>query len=85
MTDYFKYQNSQLFVEQIPLTEIAHRFDTPCYIYSHTALSDAYREFSTAFKAREHLICYAVKANPNLAILNLFAKLGAGFDIVSGG
>ena len=85
MADYFKYQDSQLYAEQIPMTEIAARFDTPCYIYSHTALSDAYREFATAFKEREHLICYAVKANPNLAILNLFAKLGSGFDIVSGG
>ena len=85
MTDYFKYQSNQLYAEQIPLADIAQRFGTPCYVYSHGALTDSYRQFAEAFKEREHLICYAVKANPNIAILNLFAKLGAGFDIVSGG
>ena len=85
MTDYFNYQNSQLCAEQVPLADIAQQFGTPCYVYSHGALTDSYRQFAEAFKEREHLICYAVKANPNIAILNLFAKLGAGFDIVSGG
>ena len=85
MADYFKYQDNQLCAEQIPLADIAQRFGTPCYVYSHSALTDSYRQFAEAFKEREHLICYAVKANPNIAILNLFAKLGAGFDIVSGG
>ncbi len=85
MTDYFSYQNKQLCIEQVPLADIAQRFGTPCYVYSHAALTDGYRQFADALKAREHLICYAVKANSNLAILNLFAKLGAGFDIVSGG
>jgi len=85
MTPYFKYQQDQLCVEEIPLNAIAERFGTPCYVYSRTALTDGYRQFAEAFKSREHLICYAVKANSNLAILNLFAKLGAGFDIVSGG
>ncbi len=85
MTDYFSYQNNQLCVEQVPLADIAQRFGTPCYVYSHAALTDGYRQFADALKGREHLICYAVKANSNLAILNLFAKLGAGFDIVSGG
>jgi diaminopimelate decarboxylase len=85
MTDYFKYQNNQLHAEQIPLSNIAQQFGTPCYVYSHGALTDSYRQFAEAFKGREHLICFAVKANPNIAILNLFAKLGAGFDIVSGG
>ena len=85
MTDYFKYQSNQLCAEQVPLADIAQRFGTPCYVYSHGALTDNYRQFAEAFKEREHLICYAVKANPNIAILNLFAKLGAGFDIVSGG
>ena len=85
MTDYFKYQSNQLCAEQVPLADIAQRFGTPCYVYSHSALTDNYRQFAEAFKEREHLICYAVKANPNIAILNLFAKLGAGFDIVSGG
>ena len=85
MNDYFSYQNNQLCVERVPLADIAQRFGTPCYVYSHTALSDAYRQLAGALKGREHLICYAVKANPNLAILNLLARLGAGFDIVSGG
>ena len=85
MSDYFSYQNDQLCAEQMPLTKIAQRFGTPCYVYSRAALSDAYSQFTAALKGREHLICYAVKANPNLAILNVFARLGAGFDIVSGG
>ena len=81
----FKYQDSQLCVENIPLENIAQRFGTPCYVYSHQALSNAYRQFEVALQSREHLICYAVKANSNLVILNLLAKLGAGFDIVSAG
>ncbi len=85
MNEYFHYQQDQLFAENVPLLDIAQRFGTPCYVYSRAALSDGYRQFAEAFKSREHLICYAVKANSNLAILNLFARLGAGFDIVSGG
>ena len=85
MTDYFSYQNNQLCAEQVPLADIAQRFGTPCYVYSHAALTNNYHQFAEAFRGSEHLICYAVKANSNLAILNLFAKLGAGFDIVSGG
>ena len=85
MTPYFSYQQDQLCVEDVYLNDIAERFGTPCYVYSRAALTDGYRQFAEAFKSREHLICYAVKANSSLAILNLFAKLGAGFDIVSGG
>jgi len=85
MSDYFHYQDNQLYVEQMPLADIAARFGTPCYVYSRAALTDGYRQFSNALQGREHLICYAVKANSNLAILNVFARLGAGFDIVSGG
>ena len=85
MSDYFSYQNNQFCVEQVPLAEIAQRFGTPCYVYSHVALTEGYRQFKTAFAGREHLICYAVKANSNLAILHLLAWMGAGFDIVSGG
>lgn len=85
MSQYFHYQQDKLFVENVALADIAERFDTPCYVYSRAALTDAYLQFSDAFKGREHLICFAVKSNPNLAILNLFAKLGAGFDTVSGG
>ena len=85
MNQYFHYQNDQLHVEQVPLADIAAQFGTPCYVYSRAALSDGFRQFSSALQGREHLICYAVKANSNLAILNVFARLGAGFDIVSGG
>jgi diaminopimelate decarboxylase len=85
MSDYFQYQQDRLFAENVPLSDIANRYGTPCYVYSRAALTDGYRQFAEAFKSREHLICYAVKANSNLAILNLFARLGAGFDIVSGG
>jgi len=72
-------------VESVSLKRIAVEFGTPCYVYSHATLTAAYREFDSAFAGRDHLICYAVKANSNLAILNLFARLGSGFDIVSGG
>jgi diaminopimelate decarboxylase len=85
MSDYFHYQRDSLYAEQVPLAEIAERFGTPCYVYSRAALTDNLRQFTDALNGREHLICYAVKANSNLAILNAFARLGAGFDIVSGG
>jgi len=85
MNEYFHYQQDRLFAENVALSDIAQRYGTPCYVYSRAALTDGYRQFAAAFKGREHLICYAVKANSNLAILNQFARLGAGFDIVSGG
>jgi diaminopimelate decarboxylase len=85
MNAYFQYRQDRLYVEDVPLAEIAARFGTPCYVYSRGALADRYRQFEEALSGRDHLICYAVKANSNLAILNLFASLGAGFDIVSGG
>ncbi|MDO9012055.1 MAG: diaminopimelate decarboxylase [Gallionella sp.] len=85
MDDHFNYQNKQLHAEQVPLADIAARYGTPCYVYSRAALTSGFRQFSDALQGREHLICYAVKANSNLAILNVFARMGAGFDIVSGG
>jgi diaminopimelate decarboxylase len=85
MNKYFHYQQDQLFVENVPLAEIAARFGTPTYVYSRAALSDAYMQYAEALRQKEHLICFAVKSNPNLSILKLFAELGAGFDIVSGG
>ncbi len=81
----FHYLDDQLFVESVSLTTIAEQFGTPCYVYSRAAITAAYQEFEQAFADRAHLICYAVKANSNLAILNLLAQLGSGFDIVSGG
>ncbi|HEU0188248.1 MAG TPA: diaminopimelate decarboxylase [Gallionellaceae bacterium] len=85
MTSYFHYQNDQLFAENVALADIARCYGTPTYVYSRAALSDGFRELDAALAGREHLICFAVKSNPNLAILNVFAQLGAGFDIVSGG
>lgn len=81
----FDYRDNELFVESVPLQQVAREFGTPCYVYSRAALTKAYQAFDAAFADRKHLICYAVKANSNIAILNLFARLGSGFDIVSGG
>jgi diaminopimelate decarboxylase len=82
-------QKGGLHVESVALADIAARFGTPCYVYSRAALTAAYGAYRDALQAHglaeRSLICYAVKANSNLAILNLFARLGAGFDIVSGG
>lgn len=85
MADHFSFRNNRLCAEEVPLAEIAQRFGTPCYVYSLAALTDGYRQFEAALAGREHLICYAVKANSNLAVLHQFARMGAGFDIVSGG
>ena len=85
MNPYYHYQQDQLFVEGVSLADIAARFGTPVFVYSQAALTDAYTQYATALKECEHLICFAVKSNPNLSILKLFARLGAGFDIVSGG
>ena len=82
---YFGYKNRELHAEAVPLGRIAEQQGTPCFVYSRAALTDAWRAFDAAFRDRDHLVCYAVKANPSLAILNLFARLGSGFDIVSGG
>src|SRR4051812_46174010 len=81
----FDYRNGVLCAEQAPLDDIARRFGTPCYVYSRAAITSAYAEFAQALKGHDALVCYSVKANSNLAILALLAKLGAGFDIVSGG
>lgn len=82
---YLTRRGGLLHVEDVPLDDIASRFGTPCYVYSRAALEDAYRDYDRALASHPHLICYAVKANSSLAILNVFASLGAGFDIVSGG
>ena len=81
----FAYRNGTLCAEQLPLDELARRFGTPCYIYSRAAIELAYADYSHALAGCDALICYSVKANSNLAVLALMAKLGAGFDIVSGG
>jgi diaminopimelate decarboxylase len=81
----FSRQGSELCAERVPLSVIAARFGTPCFVYSRAGLERAFSRFERGFGAHPHLICYAAKANSNLAILNLFARLGSGFDIVSGG
>jgi len=81
----FHYQNNQLFAENVSLAEIAEKFGTPCYVYSRSIIEKNWREFDDAFLNYPHRICYAVKANSNIAILNLLAKLQSGFDIVSQG
>jgi len=81
----FQRKNGELYCESIPLTAIAAKYGTPTYIYSRTELIQQFSKFDKAFKENPHLICFAVKANPSLAILNQFARLGSGFDIVSGG
>ncbi|MEA1048680.1 diaminopimelate decarboxylase [Lamprobacter modestohalophilus] len=83
--DHFVYQGDQLCAEEVPLRTIAERFGTPCYVYSRATLTRHWQAFDDAFGSRPHLICFAVKANSNLAVLNLLARLGAGFDIVSVG
>ena len=81
----FAYRNGELHAEDVPLREIAERHGTPCYVYSRAAFEGAFRDYTDAFAGTRHLVCYAMKANSNLAVLNLFARLGSGFDIVSGG
>ena len=81
----FAYRNGVLCAEEVPLDDIARRFGTPCYVYSRAAIESAYREYESALRGRDSLVCYSVKANSNLAVLALLARLGAGFDIVSGG
>ena len=81
----FTLKNGEYFAENVPLAKIADDYATPTYVYSKQALTNAFERFSSGFLGTNHLVCFAVKSNPSLAILNTFAKLGAGFDIVSGG
>ena len=83
MTQPFTLTDGQLHAESVSLADIAARFDTPCYVYSRAALEAALDEFQDELEGVDALVCYAVKANSNLAVLNVFARRGAGFDIVS--
>ena len=83
--DYFNYKQGQLYAEDVSVKGIANTYGTPCYIYSRATLERHWHAFNNAFGDHDHLICYSVKACSNIAILNLFAKLGSGFDIVSVG
>lgn len=81
----FEYRHKKLHCERLPLDELAQKFGTPLYVYSAAAIRDRFRVFDRAFRSLPHTICYSVKANSNLSILRMLSKLGAGFDIVSGG
>ena len=83
--DFFQYKNEQLYVEDLPVKQLAEEFGTPLYIYSRATLERHWHAFDSALVDHPHLICYAVKANSNIGILNVMAKLGSGFDIVSQG
>lgn len=83
--DHFNDRDGLLHAEDVPLTEIAERFGTPCYVYSRATIERHWRAFERAFRDHPHLICFSVKSNSNLAVLNVLARLGSGFDIVSVG
>jgi diaminopimelate decarboxylase len=83
--DAFHYNADQLMAEGVLVSEIADQFGTPCYVYSKAALEQAFLSYQAALSDFDALVCYAIKANSNLAVLQTLARLGAGFDIVSGG
>ena len=79
------YRNGALYMEQVNIAEVVKHYGTPCYVYSKQAILDVYQAYTTSFASLKHQICYAVKANSNLAVLGILAQAGAGFDIVSRG
>jgi diaminopimelate decarboxylase len=81
----FSYKNQILHAESVSITDLMETYGSPLYVYSQTDIENNWREFDQAFGSHPHLVCYAVKANSNLAVLNTLAKIGAGFDIVSEG
>jgi diaminopimelate decarboxylase len=82
---HFAYRQGQLYAEEVPLEGVAAQYGTPCYVYSRRAIVEAWNEFRSACEGRHVLVCYALKANSNLALIDLLARNGAGFDIVSAG
>ena len=83
--EHFSYKNGALFAEGVSLVELAERHGTPAFVYSRSSIENQWRSYAEAFARRNALICYSVKANSNIALLGLLARLGSGFDIVSGG
>lgn len=83
--DHFNYKDDKLYCEDVAISTLAEIYGTPLYVYSRATLERHWHAFDTALSGRDHLVCYAVKANSNLAVLNVLARLGSGFDIVSGG
>jgi len=82
---HFKYIDNQFCAEQVPLARIAEQVETPCYVYSRAAFENQWKSLDRAFGDHPHTVCFAVKANSNIAVLNVLARLGSGFDIVSEG
>ncbi|HXX81385.1 MAG TPA: diaminopimelate decarboxylase, partial [Thermodesulfovibrionales bacterium] len=80
---FFRYRNDELYAEDVPVRKITEAYGTPLYIYSHKTLLRHFRAYADAFKGIPHIICFALKANSNSAILRLFAKNGGGADVVS--
>jgi len=83
--DHFEYKQGELYCEDVAIATLAEQYGTPLFVYSRATLERHWHAFDSAFDGHDHLVCYAVKANSNLAVLNLLARLGSGFDIVSGG
>ncbi|MCP4875643.1 MAG: diaminopimelate decarboxylase [Gammaproteobacteria bacterium] len=83
--DHFEYKKGELYCEDVAISALAQEYGTPLFVYSRATLERHWHAFDNALQGLDHLVCYAVKANSNLAILNLLARLGSGFDIVSGG
>lgn len=83
--DFFSFKNQRLHAEDVDVEDIANKFETPAYVYSRATIERHWHAFNNAAKDHEHLVCYAVKANSNIGVLSVLAKLGSGFDIVSGG
>ena len=85
VSEYFCERDGELWCESLPLSRIAEEMGTPCYVYSRATLERHWRAFDSVFNGYDHLVCYAVKANSSLGVLNVLARMGSGFDIVSGG
>lgn len=83
--NHFEYKNNQLFAEEVAIADIIEQYGTPAYVYSRSTLERHWHAFNNAFGSHPHLVCFAVKSNSNIALLNVMARLGSGFDIVSQG
>ena len=81
--DHFNYRNGRLYAEDVDLAALAAAHGTPCYVYSRATIERHWHAFDSAFRGHDHLVCFAVKANSNIAVLDILARLGSGFDIVS--
>ena len=85
MSIFLERKNGELHFDGFSLSDVAKKFSTPCYVYSKNLITENFKAYNRSFRSKRSLICYAVKANPNIAILQLLAELGAGFDVTSEG